>query len=98
MTEALPRGFIPPPGFADDDRLKDIATHVLNVVSARALSPGEQLLALMMAAATVTVRNAAGGQRDTVTGLGCILYGSAVRGAADAVDRWMDSLPPAGRA
>lgn len=98
MTDALPAGFLPPPGFADDARLQDIASHVLNVVAARALSPGERLLVLMMAAASVTVNSAVGEQRDTVTGLGCILYGSAVRGASIAVDAWMAALPPAGSA
>lgn len=94
----VPPGFLPPPGFADDDRLRHVAQHVLNAIAARAMSPGEQLLVLMMAAASITVRHAIGAERDTVTGLGCILYGSAVRGAADAVDGWMAGLPPAGSA
>lgn len=98
MSTGLPRDFLPPPGFADDDRLKSVALDVLNVVNARAMSPGEQLLVLMMAAASVTVNNAVGDQRDSVMGLGCILYGSAVRGAAAAVDAWVAGLPPAGSA
>jgi hypothetical protein len=94
----LPPDFLPPDGFAEDARLRDIAGHLVGVIRARALTPGERLLVLMMAAATVTVQHAPAPERDAVTGLGCLLYGSAVRGAAQAVDAWMAGLPPAGSA
>lgn len=83
----------------EDHRRVDIALHVMGVLRARALTPADQVMVLMMAAGSVIASNAA--THEDRTAAVCFAGGAlghGVAGAARALDRWMEQVPAEGRA
>ena len=76
----------------------DIAQHVLNVVSARGLTPSERVLVLMMAAGTLVTSHCPGEERGDGTAFAASLLAQSVAGAGQAIDDYMARLPVVGRA
>lgn len=81
----------------DDQRRVDVALHVLSMLRARAMTPGDQVMVLMMAAASICASNTATpAERAAAVSCAGQMLGSAVAGAERALDRWMADLPAAG--
>jgi hypothetical protein len=84
---------------SDDPRRMDIALHVMGVLRARALTPADQVMILMMAAGSVIASNACTHEeRAAAVQFAGNALGSGVVGAARALDRWMEQVPVEGRA
>jgi hypothetical protein len=83
----------------EDLRRVDVALHVMNMLRARALTPADQVMILMMAAGSVIASNACTHEdRAAAVQFAGNALGSGVTGAARALDRWMEQVQVEGRA
>ncbi|MBR0677236.1 hypothetical protein GXW77_13725 [Roseomonas alkaliterrae] len=83
----------------EEQRRADVALHVLSVLRARAFTPADQVMVLMMVAGSLIATNTPR-QEDRIA---AVLFagralGSGVSGAAQALDEWMAEIPAEGRA
>lgn len=83
----------------DEQRRVDVALHVMAMLRARAMTPADQVMVLMMVAGSVIASNAAEPEdRRAAACFATRALGSGVSGAAKAIERWMAGIPAEGRA
>lgn len=83
----------------EDQRRVDAALHVLGMLRARAMTPADQVMVLMMAAASLIAGNCPlPDERCEALLFAEDSLGQAVAGAVRATERWLADLPAGGSA